>query len=103
MVTTVKTSNRRLDFNCITGGCVKVTIPNPAASTTYGTSIPCKFCYVHIGAAGDTTYMNIDADASENTFLVGTPTVPNYVPIDDVNKLHFYGTAGNFVKILYFN
>lgn len=105
MATPVSTTNRPININSLTGGVVIVTIPNPAADTTYGTSTPCRTCYVqHL--SGTQLYMNIDTAADGTTGFkldktAGTP--PFEVPIDDVNKLHFYGTAADKVQILYRN
>lgn len=99
---TVSTSNQPTNVNSLTGGVVIITIPNPAADTTYGSSLPCRTCLV-MQQSGTQTYMNIDEAAASGTGwkLSGSLTYPIEVAVDDVNKLHFIGTAADKVQILY--
>jgi len=99
MATTVRTSNRDTGINSVTGGVVIVTIPNPAADKVYGTSTPCIECLV-AQQSGTQAYMDIDTAAAAATGWK-LSTTPISVKIDDVNKLHFFGTAGDIVQILY--
>ena len=105
MSTPVKTTNYEVTRNSLTGSVIIITIPNPAADKVYGTSTPCRTCYVSY-LSGTQPYMNIDTAAAAATGwkldkTAGTP--PFEVPIDDVNKLHFFGTAGDKIQILWRN
>ncbi len=105
MSTPVSTTNLSTDTNSLTGGVVIVTIPNPAADKQYGSSLPCRTCYIQY-LSGTQAYFNIDTAADGTTGFkldktAGTP--PLEVPIDDVNKLHFFGTAGDKIQIMWRN
>lgn len=99
MATSNKLTAAPIDVNSITGGVVLVTIPDPAADTTYGTATPCRSCLVQ-QKSGTQVYMNIDATATSSHWKLSS-TTPIPVPIDDVNKLHFIGTAADVVQIMY--
>jgi hypothetical protein len=101
MATTVTTTNLETNRNSSTGGVIMITIANPAVDKQYGTSTPCRSCLVQ-QFSGTQAYMNIDAAATTSTWkLSSTSAIP--VPVDDINKLHFIGTAGDIIQILYRN
>ena len=98
-----ETSNLQLDRNSSHGGVNKVVIP--AGTTIRGGSgadgsgsIPCRSCLIKADT-GSTVYMNIGAAATTDHWLVATGAEP--IPIDDLNKLYFKGTAADVVRIIY--
>jgi hypothetical protein len=100
MATTTTASNLETNRNSYTGGFVAVTIANPAADIS-PSSQPCRSCLVQ-QFSGTQAFMNIDAAATTSTWkLSSTSAIP--VPIDDLSKLHFIGTAGDVIQILWRN
>ena len=100
MGTTNSKSNTSTDCNSITGGVVIITIPNPAADITHTVSLPCRSCLVQ-QQSGTQVYLDIETAAAAATGwkLSATSALP--IPIDDVQKLHFFGTAGDVIQILW--
>lgn len=99
--------NFPLDVNSYSGGVVIITIPNPAADTTYGSSLACRSCLV-MQKSGTQAYMNIGTAVTTGTMATTTDwklssTTPIPVPINDVNTLHFCGTAGDRIQIVWRN
>ena len=95
--------NFNINFNSSTGGVVVITIPNPAADITHTSSQSCRSCVVQ-QYSGTQVYMNINtaATASSASWKLST-TSPIAVSIDDVQKLHFIGTAGDVIQIMWRN
>jgi hypothetical protein len=92
---------------------LSVTIPDPAASVQAGadsatadsdgaktfSKMPCRSCLVQ-QFSGTQTYMAIGRAATAAATSFKLSTTPIAVPIDDVAKLNFIGTAGDVVQIL---
>jgi hypothetical protein len=98
-MTTNAASNQPIDVNSLTFGVVIITIPDPAVSTTYGSELPCRSCLVQ-QQSGTQAYMDgVTAAAATGWKLSSTTPIP--VPVDDVNKIHLFGTAGDVIQILY--
>lgn len=70
-----------------------------------GVSLPCRGCWVQRREFGDTTKMNIGAEADADLGVeLGDPqagAMPLWVPISDVAQLYFYGTVTDIVDIIY--
>jgi hypothetical protein len=100
MATTNSKSNTSTDCNSITGGVIIITIPNPAEDIQHDESQPCRSCLVQ-QQSGTQVYLDIETEAAAATGwkLSATSALP--IPIDDVQKLHFFGTAGDIVQILW--
>lgn len=81
------------------GGSVAVTIADNVGQGNGGTSLPCAGCWVAPRAANTgIVKMNIGAAASASLGVEVTKgTSPRWVPIDDVDKLYFYGASDNDV------
>ena len=101
------------------GGGIRETIGTTGGATTkanYSTSVPCKGCFVSCDTANSAVVkMNINAAASstlgidlarnfkdetQNKASAGVAN-PLFVPIDDVNKLYFYGTDADIIDIVW--
>ncbi len=90
-----------LTENSRIGGVVLVTIATPTpADITHTASIPCRSCLVQ-QRSGTQIYMNIGTAAEAATGWKLSSTTPIAVPVDDVQKLHFFGTASDVVQILW--
>jgi len=100
--------NQSLDRVPNTGGANQITIP--AGTTIRGgtgaggaTSVPCKGAWLQL-LSGTGVRVNIGALASA-TAGIAVPAlalgIPLFIPIDDLNKLYFIGTAADKVDILY--
>jgi len=89
-------------LNSSTGGVIIITIPTPAADITHTTAQPCRSCLVQ-QQSGTQVYMNINTAAAAATGwkLSATSALPT--PVDDVQKLHFFGTAGDIIQIFWRN
>ncbi len=92
--------SKDLTENSTIGGVVLVTIADPAADITHTASIPCRSCLVQ-QRSGTQVYMNIGTAAAAATGWKLSSTTPIAVPVDDVQKLHFFGTASDVVQILW--
>jgi hypothetical protein len=92
--------SKDLTQNSATGGVVIITIPDPAADTVHSSSVPCVSCLVQ-QISGTQAYMNIGTAAAAATGWKLSSTTPIPMPIEDVQSLHFFGTAGDIVQILY--
>ena len=95
-------TNLDLTKNSITGGVVAVTIGNPAADIQ-PSSQPCRSCTIQY-YSGTQLYMNVDAVATAAATSWKISKISGAVllyEIDDLNKLHFFGTAGDIVQIIY--
>jgi hypothetical protein len=95
-------ANYGTEKNSSTGGVIIITIPNPAADITHTATQPCRSCLVQ-QQSGTQVYLNINTAAAAATGwkLSATSALP--IPIDDVQKLHFFGTAGDIIQILWRN
>lgn len=100
-----ETRNLQLDRNSSYGGVNKVVIPvgttiQGGSGTDGSGSIPCRSCLIKAdsGNAG-TVYINIGSAATTDSWIVATGAEP--IPIDDLNKLYFKGTAADVVRIIY--
>jgi hypothetical protein len=88
------------------GGAVAVTIASNVGRGNGGTSLPCAGCWVS-AAMANTGHINMNiGTAATDTLGVELPeadaAAPLWVPIDDVDKLYFYGaTNGDVVNITY--
>lgn len=91
--------SRDLTQNSNTGGVAIVTIADPAADISPDAQ-PCLSCLV-LQQSGTQAYMNIGTPATAETGwkLSSTMTIP--VPITNLDKLHFFGTAGDVVQIVW--
>jgi len=89
------------------GGSVRVTIDSDSVGQgNGGTALSCKGCWVSPASANSgITKMNISAAAESDVGIElsdsDTGGGPLFVPIDDVDKLYFYGTAGDYIDITY--
>jgi hypothetical protein len=99
---TSKCANFETNRNSSTGGVIIITIADPAADITHTESQPCRSCLVQ-QQSGTGVYMNIETAAAAATGWKLSSTVPIAVPIDDVQKLHFFGTAADVVQIIWRN
>ncbi len=86
--------------NSTIGGVVLVTIAATPADITHTASVPCRSCLVQ-QQSGTQVYMNIGTAAAAATGWKLSSTTPIAVPVDDVQKLHFFGTASDVVQILW--
>ncbi len=114
MSTTSSSGNFPLDVNSSKMGVISVTIPNPAASVTCGvsgtadttgtitfTTFPVRSCIIQ-QYSGTQICMNSEVTASvAATSWKLSATIPLPVPVDDLAKLSFCGTAGDIVQILW--
>jgi hypothetical protein len=89
--------NRNLTLNSETGGVQLVTIPNPAADTA-ATDQTCVSCLV-AQKSGTQAYMNISAACTTSHWKLSTTPIP--VPVTNLKDLHFIGTAGDIIQILW--
>lgn len=97
-------ANLSLDRNSVSGSAKTVTIPagtkiRGGSGTDGSGSVPCRSCLIKVGAASVGVYMQIGATAANTDWPLSTTAIP--VPIDDLNKLYFLGTAADKVHILY--
>jgi hypothetical protein len=102
-MTTSATQNFSLNHNSSTGGVAIVTIPSPAADVTYGTSTPCRKCWVSMNTGSHDFYIDFTTATTSTSFKVVYTSSPIEIPIDDLNKLHFIGTATETISIMYVN
>ena len=93
-------ANERTNLNSGSGGLVTVTIANPAVDVSPDAQ-PVKTCRVR-HFSGTATFMNIDAAAVAASSWPLSTTI-HEVAIDDLSTLHFIGTAGDIVQIMWFN
>jgi len=86
--------------NSDTGGLVMVTIANPAVDISPD-SQPCRRCYVR-HFSGTASFMNQNAaSVAASSWPLGTTI--HYCPVRNLNQLHFIGTAGDKVQIMWFS
>ncbi|HOK66366.1 MAG TPA: hypothetical protein PLV55_06095 [Anaerohalosphaeraceae bacterium] len=96
-------------------GVLNITIPNPAASVQCGTagttdsagqaalfsSKPIRSCLIQL-VTGSNGYVDFHGAASANSWKLSSDyALP--VPIDNLNKLYFYGDTGAVIQILWRN
>ena len=95
-------TNLDTGLNSISGGVVAVTIANPAVDIQ-PSSQPCRSCIIQY-YSGTQLYMNVDAAATAAATswkISKTDGAHLEYEIDNLNKLHFIGTAGDIVQIIY--
>jgi len=100
--------NKRLNRVPNSGGSNQVTIPagttiRGGTSTGGATSLPCKGAWLQL-KSGTGVRVNIGATASSSVGIAVPAAalgIPLFIPIDDLNKLYFVGTAADVVDILY--
>jgi hypothetical protein len=89
---------RDLAQSSLTGGVVIVTMPDPAADISPD-SQPCKSCLVQ-QKEGTGMNMTIFETCTANKWELSTTTaIP--VPVTNLDQLHFYGTAGDTIQIMW--
>jgi len=88
-----------LNYNSPDWGIVKVTIGNPAAAISPAAKAV-KSCKVY-HFSGTATFMAPTAAAATDVALPTTAATALSMPIDDLAKLSFFGTAGDVVAILW--
>lgn len=97
-------ANTPVDRVSTDGGVVQVTLSTVAIPGNGGTELPCRECYVtpEIGAAEMHVAINTSTNVSKG-FILATASLgsPTRIPIDDVNKLWFFGTATDLAFITY--
>ena len=102
MATTNAGSNLDTSINSITGGVVAVTIGNPAADIQPDSQL-CRTCIIQ-HYSGTQAYMNVDtaATAAATSWKISKTSgaVLEY-EIDNLDKLHFIGTAGDIIQIIW--
>ncbi len=104
MATSGNLSNRPTGVNSLTGGVVTVTIASPAVDIQPD-SQDCRSCIIQY-YSGTQLYMNVDAaaTAAKTSWLISKVSGAHLeYEIDNLNKLHFIGTAGDIVQILWRN
>ncbi len=84
--------------NSLNWGTKRVTIQGDG--TIVGPDQPCRTCVVSHG--NTTTYVGATAEGTPDatSFLLPTKTYLE-IPVRNVNKLSFFGTAGEFIHILW--
>ena len=102
MAIAVSTTNLDTSINSLTIGVVIITIPNPAADVQYGTSVPCRTCWVSLNTGTHDFYVD-GTTATTGTAYKIAAAWEKEIQIDDINKLHFIGTAGEKIQVLYRN
>jgi len=92
----IKRSN--LSTNSESSGVVLVTVANPAVDVTPSSQV-CKSCLIQ-QVSGTQAYLNIDAAATSSTWKLSS-TGPISIPINNLNRLHFIGTAADVIQVLW--
>jgi len=102
-----KYANANINHVSQSGGSVRVTLDvSGLGQGNGGTALAAKGCWIS-PASGNSgvTKMNISAAASASLGIelsdADTGGGPLFVPIDDVSKLYFYGTASDNIDITY--
>jgi len=98
------------------GGSNRVTIPATPFQIRGGTgtggadSVPCKECIIVAPTGSTDIRVNIDTACTTTTgipvpeqLLANENAMYLRLPIDDLNRLNFIGTEGDFVDILYWS
>lgn len=80
------------------GGAQKLTI---ASSIAQGSNQECRSILV-VHGNDSAVYMNVGGTADANDFYI-PKNVPIPAPFDNCNKLHFYGTNGAVIRLLWRN
>ena len=95
-------AKRNVSSNSTDGGVLILTIPDPAEDTVCDESIPCRSVVIQ-QQSGTQAYLNIGAAATEEGGWKLSATSAMPIAIDDVQKIHFFGTAGDVIQIMYRN
>jgi hypothetical protein len=90
---------KNLTVNSLDGGAALVTIGSPAVDISPSAQ-PCQSCIVAQHSGSHAMYMNINTAATTSGWLLSS-TIPTTIAIADLSMLHFLGTAGETVQILY--
>ena len=83
------------------GGMVLVTIANPAVDVQPD-SQPCRYAVV-THRSGTQTYLNLNGAATTSSWKLSTLMLPFTINVRNLNQLHFIGTPGDTVQVLWFN
>ncbi len=102
-------ANAPVDRVSAGGGVLGVTLSTVAQQANGGTELPCRECYVTANAGAVSCHVAINTSVNVSLGIVvpaasvtgGMTPPPVGVPIDDVAKLWFFGTAGSVVNITY--
>lgn len=104
MALTTKCENFSTTINSSTGGAVRVTLSGGVGQGNGGTSLPCRECWVHVGADG-TGPVTVNIGSAASTILgveIKKDLAPFKIPVDDVSKLYFFSaTAADVIDILW--
>lgn len=98
MADTISRGNRDLTKNSDSGGLVMITIPTPAADILPD-SQPCLRAFVR-HFSGTASFMNVNVAAvAASSWPLGSTI--HEMKVSNLNQLHFIGTAGDKVQILW--
>jgi len=87
-----------------TGGVLSVTIDwTGFAQGNGGISLPCRGCFVQIKGDAANVWIDDIENLGYGPFIPGAGVghQPMWIPISDVAQLHFGGTNGDIVDIVY--
>ena len=101
MTLSTKCENFDINRNSSTFGVVLVTIATGPASTAAAVSTPCRTCYVSLNTGSHDFYVDAITAATATGFKIAAAAAPFEIPINDVQKMNFIGTAGEIVQILW--